>query len=194
MKSINAANPAEAVPEDLLGRSFEACWPNLEAALKRASLADASDASTETGATPGDFGKLNDILQELLLLARSQAQLLSSPQAFLPLDQLTEALERTRRRRHDVPDRDHPVWRDVREGLERLRALSELLPPGPEADLVRRVSHELDKPLRFVLREFSVGDTSIREISRDRIREEIIEALKKWTAEVTATPHQEPPA
>jgi hypothetical protein len=36
MKTINTVKPEEAVPDALLERSFEACWPKLQEKLRSA--------------------------------------------------------------------------------------------------------------------------------------------------------------
>jgi hypothetical protein len=55
--------------------------------------------------------RLDPILQELLVLARSQLQILNSPEQLFPQELIKEV---TRRRRSDeFPEAGHPVWPDL---------------------------------------------------------------------------------
>lgn len=86
IKSINASSGVEAVDPDLLDRSVETCWPKIDEELRDATELQQNSQITEkntgSGNINGLFENIDPILQELLVLARSQQKILSDPERF----------------------------------------------------------------------------------------------------------------
>ena len=102
--------------------------------------------------------KFDAILQELLVLTRSQSQILSSPQQLFPLDQILETVDR-HRRQNGLPEKNHPVWRDIARKFEDLKEIIRLVPPSPECMLLHSLASELEDALNYVLRRI---ESSVR--------------------------------
>lgn len=180
LKTINEAKPDEAVQEVLLDRSFDACWPKLEEKLKAAE-AVAKPATKAVVAKSERGDKLDPILQELLLLARNQQQLLNSPEQLFPPRVIRELARNVER--NSLPAFTHVVWKDLFTAWSDLQeaAIKTLKGEPNEAELeMARLIGELDQPLTFLLRFLppNVRGRLNIDVSR-RVRREIERSQKQ---------------
>jgi hypothetical protein len=141
LQSINRACEDHALDESRLVEIFEVWWPHLKTRLDELQKARPKTKSPDR---PTD-----DVLAEILELARGQQKLLSSPEELLPPPYLDFALRQGRSLRTDVPDYDHPAFRDLRMGWERLlMALRESA--GDTPDPVAKAVEDLEGPIEYL--------------------------------------------
>lgn len=124
LHSMNSAAPdTERITSDVLNKSFERAWSELESEISRIDFG-AAPGKPKRGKPEASDDKLSGVLDELLTIARSQMKVLRSPEDLLPGPYLVQALERARLLRQEpgVPG-DHPAWRDIDENLKQALAL-----------------------------------------------------------------------
>lgn len=155
IKSINERNSTEAVPSDTVDKSVEACWAAIDAELLQSVELPKSQ---ESKSVPIDSRKaaekIDDILQELLVLNRAQSKILSSPENFIP----KEVFELIVDKANNLPSVSHPVWRDLFSGIETIDRIFGKL----ELD---------DEELRDTIRQLTVASRYLQEkigYSRER--------------------------
>lgn len=171
--SLNTAAPEEEkLPAEILKKSFERGWSELEQEIGKLTFANpAAGSANAPKAQSTEQSKIEDVLDELLSMARSQIKMLRSPEDILPVGYLRHALseiESLSRRRAISPT--HPVWREIRHGIERIR---ELVTPeahgGSPQDaaekeaLVVRALEELDTHVSYVRRRLADSPHGYRE-------------------------------
>lgn len=120
LQSINAAAPDnEKLSPEVLNKSFERAWDELESEIARINFSSDKSVAKAKKAEPSS-GKLESVLDELLTIARSQMKVLRSPEDVLPPAYLVEIMERARivSARPDLTRR-HPVWSDLRAAVEK---------------------------------------------------------------------------
>jgi len=123
VQSLNGALGEEALSDDGLAKAFEVWWPILEKQLNL--VASIKPLPVTAPASPGP----NQILEEILELARSSQKLLRDPNELLPRGYLNAVLRESRvlSRTHGLTE-DHPVWRDLRESIAELESKIEKVP------------------------------------------------------------------
>jgi len=184
LKSINSSNSEDSVKEDLLQRSFDSCWPSLEAALNAIKINEENNAVSAPTVESAD--QFESILQELLVLTRSHSQLLSGSLMSMSVDQLMEVVGDNRAR--GLPDTNHPAWRDISDKMSDVGDLIFELPPSPEAILIKQTFEELGFALGFIFRRLDGFDfkKKNRSGSRDNIMRRLSDARSRWS-EVAGT-------
>lgn len=142
LHSMNAAAPdSEKLSVEVLNRSFERAWVELESeiakidfSLKRPMGKPAKDEKPDN--------KLEAVLDELLTIARSQIRLLRSPEDILPPDYLLHALDRARLITPNMSHR-HPAWNDLEISIQ--KCVEEVdkssLPTETKANLLNRLEN-----------------------------------------------------
>lgn len=91
LQSINnRATETERLRDETLRKSFEVWWPHLENSLTAVTF----PPDVQANAVISDKDKSQDILEELLDLARGQQRLLTTPPALLPVEYLRWALDK----------------------------------------------------------------------------------------------------
>lgn len=142
LQSMDKACEEHALGEKRVGEIFEVWWPHLKTRLDDL---EKTSPKTKTPDRPSE-----DVLAEILELARGQQKLLSSPEQLLPPPYIDWAVRQVR----DSSDRgefDHPVFGDLArrwEEFEMTLADTSDEVPGPVLDAVRRLS----EPLEYVIR------------------------------------------
>jgi hypothetical protein len=156
IKSINAREPSEQVAADTVDRSIEACWPRIEEELKEAAepiAAKAGASKSQAADAAVMIEKFDAILQELLVLNRSQTKILSDPEQFFPISILRDL------RRFDRPDglpsADHGVWEDLFHNFDLLQsAVSKQSAVDPA---VSAAVENLEGPVNYLRRRLSMS-------------------------------------
>src|SRR6266480_2261576 len=163
IKTINESKPEEAVSEQLLNKSLEACWPKLDAQLTAAvSIVDSSLKKPRAPLTDSGISleKFDSILQDLVVLARSQSQLLSSPEQLLPPGYLRNVMRRVGVLEDDVPLSGHAVWIDLFTTWEMIeKRLNEVSSAEGTSESVRGLLgfiRNLEFPLRYLRQRLSL--------------------------------------
>jgi hypothetical protein len=141
LASLNAAaSEAERLRPEVLAKSFERAWSELELDISKIEFSAARRSSPKHGGkleaptadktVPAD--KLTPILDELLTIARSQMKVLRSPEDILPAPYVEKVFRRavsvTR-----LPPFDSYTWRAVSRCLERLAEIARKLSDGRQA-------------------------------------------------------------
>jgi hypothetical protein len=127
LQSIDKACEEHALGERRVGEIFEVWLPHLKTRLDK--LRDEHPKA----AAPNRPSE--DVLAEILELARGQQKLLSSPEKLLPPPYLNWALRQARDSLEHAPEFEHPVFADLARCWERLEdALAAF--PGDGPDLV----------------------------------------------------------
>src|SRR5271154_4196626 len=85
--SINKANTTKQLDDMLVGRTFVALWPVLKAKIETClENAPHKEPELPVTSTPNpEINRLNNVLEEILVLVRSQAQKSGTPEMFAPL-------------------------------------------------------------------------------------------------------------
>jgi hypothetical protein len=150
MRDINEAAGNESISNSLLDRAFEVWWPDLDRrfAEVRASLAKHSIDSIQEVKRSVD-----DVLDEVLQLVRSQQRILRSPQDLLPPAYLAQL-----RHGFGVDLHGHPLFFDLSRRFNTLKeALNGDLEPGDALRKSRVAAHQLEGIVRFLINEFVPG-------------------------------------
>lgn len=139
IKALNERVPQEAVSPDTIDKALMACWPSIIAELD-AAKEEVPPVETDIGGSKDQLERLDVILQELLLLNRSQSKMLSSPETLLPIEYLIQVNNTASKRIADTPEvlsLDHPVWKDLANTIEEVRRS-----PWPESseDVARTIN------------------------------------------------------
>jgi hypothetical protein len=104
LHSMNAAAPeAERLTTEVLNRSFERAWAELEQEIGKIDFAAPKRSGKARHEKPPEE-KMEQVLDELLSIARSQMKLLRSPEDMLPVAYLRTALD-------DASGPDH-LWHE----------------------------------------------------------------------------------
>jgi hypothetical protein len=93
LRSLNSAAGERALPDAVLGETYEALWPLLQREVE--PILDAMATNPPRAEPASSEGKINSILEELLLLSRQQSQLLSSPERLFPKELVAKSLLNT---------------------------------------------------------------------------------------------------
>lgn len=152
----NSAPENEKLSIEVLNKSFNRAWNELEDEIKKIKFSKPSAGVSPSPATPKD-DKLDKILEELLTIARTQIKILRSPEEILPVDYLREIVVRARA----VSDRiasdnavpeivlpSHMAWTDLDEGIRMLSRCILKMPSTLEGDF----KNELMEGLRLIER------------------------------------------
>jgi hypothetical protein len=143
LQSINKACEEHALDEARLGEIFDVWWPHLEARL--------DDLQKKSPKSKSPNRPSEDVLAEILELARGQQKLLSSPEELLPPPYLDFALRQMRSLPGDLADYDHPVFHDLRRRWEHLmEAVREFATETPSP--VIKATEELGEPVEYITR------------------------------------------
>lgn len=120
VRAINdTALSSEEVAAERVDKAVDACWSKIDSELAKA--AEEPPAKPENNPAPdsGALERFDAILQELLTLNRGQSSLLSAPEKLLPKEYIEVAIGG---RRDDLPGPSHPVWRDLEEAIDKIKA------------------------------------------------------------------------
>ncbi len=79
---------------EIIERSFDACWPKIEESLQAAILKAQTEATKKPTGIPdkSPTSTNNQILEELILLARNQLKILNTPEQILPPEYLRSVI------------------------------------------------------------------------------------------------------
>jgi len=142
VRSLNDAAGEQAMEENRVDEIFEVWWPRLEEKL------GAIDATPAT--KPAERRSTEDMVSEVLELARVQQSVLHNPEQLLPPEYLNFAIGRDRARV------EPQVIMDLHDGWQRLEYAVYGGPPDSEAipeDVIAAVAR-LGGPITYLLREF----------------------------------------
>jgi hypothetical protein len=118
LHSINDAAPeAEKLAAEILNRTFDRGWKELEEEVGKINFVSPKSSSAQKPAHPA---KLDNVLDELLTIARSQMKVLRSPELILPRDYLQQVIGLSQAQ--DLPGANHEVWNDLEKAVSELRA------------------------------------------------------------------------
>lgn len=123
----NAAPEPERVNSDVLEKSFNRAWNELETSVSAVVLERPQSNSESNKVLKDDTAtdSIKDAIQETLTISRSQLRILNSPSEILPLEYMENIL---RRLRVNSPiEAGHPVWRDINRGLDGIAILQSLI-------------------------------------------------------------------
>jgi TIR domain len=115
LQSINRACEDHALDDGRLGEIFEVWWPHLKTRLDDLQK---KSPKTKTPNRPSE-----DVLAEILELARGQQKLLSSPEELLPPPYIDWAFRQVRKKSGSFEDFDHPAFEDLWKRWENLRQM-----------------------------------------------------------------------
>jgi hypothetical protein len=154
LMSINACEPAPRLDESKMRTLFSVWWPKLQEELAplQETLAAAGSDSGRQEEEPSP-GRVQSMLEEVLLLVRSQQKLLSTPQSLLPpeyLGAIAAGFGGTRRERFPLPSSD-PVFVELRESLARLEE-ARAIPTAENDETLKLAVEEILPPLKFLLK------------------------------------------
>jgi hypothetical protein len=122
LHSINAAAPdTERLANEVLNKSFERAWGELEQEVGR--LEFGKNSKMLARAVPDQTDEKSDeILEELLSIARTQIKILRSPEELLPPNYLRRAIDRGGAQMRALPE-SHAVWRDIDSVIDRIKEI-----------------------------------------------------------------------
>lgn len=124
---INEANSDTKIDKERLNSYFDVWWPKLKEKLDKVEKSIKVESAKKTNPNlkekQVEVSKSDEVLEEILALARSQQRLLKSPEEILPPRYLQEVLDI----RNNALDRDsdiHPdAINDLRNGLKELEKM-----------------------------------------------------------------------
>jgi TIR domain len=118
LHSMNNASPdAEKLPLDVLNKSFDRAWAELDEEIKKIQFSKGSSAPPQVGANP-KTDKVDEILEELLTIARTQIKIMRSPEDILPVGYLREVLSLERAISNMPATMDGPFREELLEGFQ----------------------------------------------------------------------------
>jgi hypothetical protein len=124
LQSINnSTSDTDRLRDDVLMKSFERSWSELEAEIGKIDFTHNAPKATPQRDTPSS-DKIDTVLDELLSLARSQSTILRSPEDLLPRGYLQSVLGTPNPGSRGL-DGTHPIWRDLESSLTALGAAAE---------------------------------------------------------------------
>lgn len=144
--AINKASGEHALKEDLLGKTFDKWWPDLETKLQSLKSSQSSDIPAVEKA-PQD-----DIIEKVLDVVRTNQRLLTSPEQLLPVDYLVNSLSLAiRQRRPERVQRMMPLIeqlirriQEARVHVERLLEKNQSFVENEDIQLLRESIGEMD--------------------------------------------------
>jgi hypothetical protein len=147
LKTLNKVSGPAALTESQVSYVFERLWPDFETRLN--SLSAGSIARTNKPQSG-----VNQILEELLELARFQQKYLSSPELLLPPDYLAAIASRFGNSLSGVPF-DYPAWRDLQIAIDAANVALRRFAEGQaiKADEVQSVVSRISDPAEVLLRK-----------------------------------------
>lgn len=172
LKSINASNADDSVSEELLHRCFEASWTPLKLALDAVDVSTIDEKPNPAPPTPTE--KIESILQELLVLNRTQSQILSNTSTLFQNNQVTELLRSIKP--SGLPPIEHPVWIDLTNSIIDINEISNLISDtSPEVSILRDITRRAVSAIDYIMSNTGRNLEKIRETIRtNRISENII--------------------
>ncbi len=126
LTSINNSAPdAESVSAEVLNKSFERAWSELEDGINQPDIQNLlKEAAKKKAPAPPPSNSIETAVQEILSNSRAQIRLLNSPDTILPPAYLEAVV---RYSSQTLPRVSSRVWRDVEAGLVTIRAVVEKL-------------------------------------------------------------------
>ena len=150
--TINIASGETALDEDKINELYEVWWPKLKEKLDPL-LSDTKIKKDDTEKTESHRGGTDDILEELLNLARGQALLLNAPEKLLPREYLINILGST----SDYTS-DHPafsilrrIWRNLKDNFEDYLEMDVVEGPSISKEGLEMIA-DVDRYIEYILR------------------------------------------
>jgi hypothetical protein len=145
LHSINDACEEGKLSDDVLNRSFNRAWPELEVDLNAVRDDVNQGHSTELSRSN------SEVMEEILDLVRSQHRILSSPAELFPLAYLENALR--------GPQFGVRTWRAISDLVMRFNQLADHLQGGIEAGMyppeLVQLLQAIESPIRFIARQIA---------------------------------------
>jgi hypothetical protein len=146
--SINASEEVGSrLDEARLITCFEVWWPQLEGRLK--AIEGAIPNKDEKAHRPTAEQRA-EIIEEMLVLLRTQQKQLSDPATLLPPEYLRQII----RGAQGHPRHDHPVYRDLSQTWRSINKALDSLPEDEtlSASEMKILLRELESPIKYIVR------------------------------------------
>lgn len=142
MRSVNECLGAAALDKNRLEKSFEAFWPQLKDRLGKVK-------APAVGPGPGGSSRPEvDMIEEILMLTRTQHRILSSPEDLLPVSYLSQILEGDPALAPAVVDDLSRAWIALGQAADEIEVRGS--EPEAVAELAMRIQR-LGRPLEHVI-------------------------------------------
>jgi hypothetical protein len=119
LESINesAADP-EKITRDLLVRTFERAWPEIESDVSKIDLSNLKEQGGHAALKSGELNqKIEAAIEEILSNTRSQIKILNSPTDILPPRYFSQIIKDNYGNEICGPSANHPIWREIHRSL-----------------------------------------------------------------------------
>ena len=159
LHSMNSAAPEpERLSHQILEKSFDRAWPELEAEINAIDFDKSPDKATKRGPENAEINRVTEMIEEVLSLVRSQSKVLRSPDEILPRGYMLELLrdERSSLGMRSIP-RNHPAWNAATASLDQIHHILQSNPPDvslsePERKVIEDSLREAQSALRYLKR------------------------------------------
>jgi TIR domain len=164
----NSMLDAERLSQDILNKSFNRAWNELEISVNKIDLGKKEDA--RPAPAPSELGnRIDEAIQEILTNTRSQIKILNSPADLLPAGYFKEVIKEAQL--FDAPvANNHPAWRDIDAGIEELEELSVKILDSSESVISDEGLKEMAEAIGRIKRGTRYIRRRIYEVDRFRIR------------------------